>query len=224
MNSIYNSIKDIVNNLDLTIYVCSNVGNSVKVKNTLYLANGDTLIDDNGIIYKVSSLVVNEGFDLIPDDFISVFNLDKLYFYNVKLPTYLTGKALSVNSEYQQISSRTREKVPFIWLVTGFKEDLDTVENPMIYSNIKLFFLSDTDERKWLTEQHYDIVINRMRNLTIRFLDYIKNSVKYEYNSAKLIGQERFGVYVSNGAKEKIIDEDLSGVCLEVKLRINKDC
>jgi hypothetical protein len=224
MNSIYNSIKDIVSNLDLTIYVCSNVGNSVKTKDTLYIVNGDKLSDDNGVIYTVDNLVVNEGFDLIPDNGISVFNLDKLYFEGINLPTYLTGKALSVNSEYQQISRRTREKVPFVWLVTGFKEDLDVVENPMIYSNIKLFFLSDTNERKWLTEQHYDIVINRMRNLAIRFLDYIKNSAKYEYNRANLISQERFGVYISNGAKEKIIDEDLSGVCLEVELRINKDC
>lgn len=223
MNSTKKAIEKIVDNLDLTIYVQRVSDNVLTSDNTLYLLPNHKVKDLSGNIFTVSSMVVNGEINLTADNGTDIFIGNKLFMFGVSTPTFLIGYPKSANSEFLDISKRTRDKVPLIWLLLGYTEDYGARDSATInVPNTTIFFLTDTDEPRWLTEQHFDIAIDRMNNLVDRFLSYFDKRFDAMYNGSSKKPLPRFGVYVRNGAEERVIDEYLSGVELKLDLELNK--
>jgi hypothetical protein len=123
------------------------------------------------------------------------------------------------------MSKRTRDKLPLVWLLLGYEEDLGGRDASVItVNNTTLFFLTETNEREWLTDEHFDIAIERMNNLVDRFLSYFDNHLANRYVGSSKKPLPRFGLYVRNGSEERIIDDYLSGVELKLDLELTKKC
>jgi len=221
MIATYDIVRNIVNDIDNVIKVNSVVGNIFYTTNTKYLSN-KSIVKVNGVEYRVTSFVKNESVTLdLGGATVTATELE------LKKPTFLHGTASSVNNEYLEISNQTREKTPFIWLLRGYTDTFyDELSSKDRDSSIRLFFMDETNADKWRNDEHDTNAINQMYELSQLFIKVVQGSQIYDdLGTYSITDRPRFGVEIANrGSDSMIIDEDLSGVELNMILPIFKNC
>lgn len=202
-----------VNQLDLTIKLKRQEGNKLYVCKTLHLKPGRIIYDENDFVYQVEDLKSNEwilvtGVGVGPEIFEGKdINCPPVYF--------LTGTPSSVNSEYQQIEKHARNKMPCVWLNENYEEDANgpgsSVERVVVP---QLFFMDETDEKRWTNEQQHKMALQPMSNLADHFFESFKKDRLWKrLTPVKKTPRARFGVYIDGrGNDRKIIDEYISAV------------
>jgi hypothetical protein len=184
------------------IYVCS----------TLTLRNGSILVYNN-IDYKVAYIQNNEYVVVFPDE--NGIPFDGEYII-VPKPLFLHGSPISVNNEYLEISSDTRDKTPFSWLLRGLRESRPTEKASIIEVSLsgRLFLMDEANTPEWTNDSHDYYAVNPMYNLAVAFEEAVKKSPTINLSgNFEIIDRARFGVSVENkGSTKKIISDDLSGV------------
>lgn len=211
MISVYDTVRDLIKSDKFkTINVVKGDSNYTSC-NTMYMVDGDILISSEGYRYQVSNLtVINSSFELTPKDEAPIFlggflKIERDVFF-------IEGKPLTTNKEWEQASTRSKDKLPLIWLVTNYTESFGNEESGIVSaSNVLMYFMDVANEPKWTTEQHYDNTIKVMRNLVNRFRILMDDDSSLTRNSFNAKPWERFGRQDSKGSRKKIIDEDLSG-------------
>ena len=221
MIATYDIVRNIVNDIDNVVKVNSVVGNIFYTTNTKYLSN-KSIVTVNGVEYRVTSFVKNESVTLDLNGAVVTSTEMEL-----KKPTFLHGTASSVNNEYLEISNQTREKTPFIWLLRGYTDTFyDELSSKDRDSSIRLFFMDETNADKWRNDEHDTNAINQMYELSQLFIKVVQGSQIYDdLGTYSITDRPRFGVEIANrGSDSMIIDEDLSGVELNMILPIFKNC
>ena len=137
--------------------------------------------------------------------------------FNLYLPFYFHGTPIATDDELVK-ENEANSKTPMIWLLETFGEERE--QDPLSmhdrYFTGKLFFLTQADHEKWLTDEAYIKAIEPMDRLAQTFITYIESNpgdfdlptLKYKIDS-----YAKFGVYITNKGMEKNMFADkLSGV------------
>lgn len=139
---------------------------------------------------------------------------------------YYHGTVIATKEELDK-KELSSDKFPMAFLLEVLEDDFDNREGSRIDRNsqFRLFFLSETDENNWNTQEHYEFSIKPMRNLFYKFINHLDGSnLIGEFNSYKAINHAKFGVFVSSkgGHTQRIFNDKLSGVELRIDLPILK--
>ena len=143
---------------------------------------------------------------------------------------YYHGTVIATKEELarKELSS---DKFPMAFLLEVLEDNFNNSDDARIdrVSKLRLFFLSETDENNWTTQEHYEFSIKPMRNLLDKFITYLdRSNLIGKVDSYKAINHAKFGVFVSEkgGHTKRIFNDKLSGVELFIDLPIRKlkDC
>lgn len=216
-------IEDFIDTLDLSGVILSsshNTLNTTIVVNNLFHArkgmpifvdNNETVIVD--VNYDTNTIVVSGVYTLL-----SSFTLNS--------PFYFHGTPIATNNHISQAESS--DKYPMIYLYEIFQEvDQDLYSNLDWTSNIRLFFLDQSNFEDWTTDDHYTFVINGLNNLVDAFISQINESnlFKQDEETYTRTNHANFGVFVENqGHTTRFFDDYLSGVQVQFTLNVRKCC
>jgi hypothetical protein len=159
------------------------------------------------------------------------FNVDNAT--TLQRPSYFHGTTLATDKELlnNRNGNNKGEKYPILYLYEVLAEFFYTDKSKSALereSDLRLFFLSEANEKVWNTDEHYDNVINPMANLAHLFNVHVDNQAGFHVDDRyKITYHANFGNYRTNGHFEKIFtDVPLSGVELTNKItkRKFKDC
>lgn len=147
--------------------------------------------------------------------------------FTLDLPQFMHGTRTAVN---QELNSKpdSFDKWPMCYLYEVieekfFKEDSSAFERE---TDLLLFFLDESKKEEWTTTCHYDQVIEPMANLAHLFASQAEEGCAEIADSYSLVYHANFGNYDRKGHYEKIFSNNLSGVALKIKLKIetNSPC
>jgi len=225
-------VEDIVTSLVNKVVVNSVVNNNdgtftFFTDNTSYLApHKNSGIEINGNEYKILNteeypfefncfFTVESQVDLSS---ITEINLNSLYYHH--------GTAMATKSYLDNEKVPTWNKYPLVYLLEVLRDRFNNNENLRLdrTSRLRLFFLSETDEDNWNTDQHYEYSIKPMRNVLYNFIDSLNNNAEIgKFDNYEAINHSKFGVYESDkGHTRRIFSDKLSGVELIIDLPILK--
>ena len=144
-------------------------------------------------------------------------------------PYYYHGTPQTVNKEIDTDNIPTdKARYPAIVLWEIIRQDFDKDPISVVGNTARLTmsFLDTTNKIDWTIEEHYDNVIDQMEDEADRFIAIIK---KHPYISRfddySYIKHFNWGTFVQDkGHVRYILDENLSGLNLEIALPIKKNC
>ena len=135
-------------------------------------------------------------------------------------PFYLSGTHMATNNEWTKVTSNLMNKTPFIWLLeTITMEKYGSGDSRDFSSDIRLFFLDETDIVNYYTIDHRTQVVEPMEELVMSFISVVENypNIK-KLDDYLLVTFSRFGVEGVEGMFKNILDANLSGVELKITL------
>ena len=93
-------------------------------------------------------------------------------------------------------------------------------------SDVRIFFLDETDITNYYTKDHISNVVEPMTELALLFINAVNSDRKYlTIDQYEIINFTRFGNEQENGYFQNILDANLSGVELRIKLtRYKENC
>lgn len=143
-------------------------------------------------------------------------------------PFYLTGTRLAANNEWSMATPDLTAKLPLIWLLETINERFLGKGVPQEReSEIRLFFLNETNVREFYTKDHREQVVNPMQQLALEFVRVVESKPEFEtLEDFNIKTFSRFGVESQKGVLQNILDANLSGVELQLTLTRYKgyDC
>ena len=220
MANLVDIVQGIINQIDTSITVLSTDGVRVNLCSTLWISTDKRVEDGLGNVYKVTDFLNDEWIDVTPLGGAPVFGGSVVIAPSI---TFLDGSPSSINNEFAQVSRRTREKTPFIWLLEPYDDEPQALDSAIELKFLpRLFFMDEANAPKWVNDEHNKRAIKPMQNLVTAFKDVIDNDYSFKrLESFRRTTRPRFGVVVTNkGSDEKIIDEDLSGVEVNMTLEL----
>ena len=212
-NNLVDIVKGIVAQIDLNLTVLSITGDTVFLCSTLHFTPGSTVLDESGDPHTVTEIMDNAYVKTDP-----VFTGDVLTAPSI---TVLHGSPASTNNEYLGLEQVSRDKLPLIWLLESYDyEEMPLDSSILAKFEARMFFMDLTYEELWINDEHNDLAIKPMENLQVAFRNVIENNYSFKrLQSYRVKVRPRFGVDVTDrGSDKKIINEDLSGV--EVNMTI----
>ena len=224
-NNLVDIVRQIIDRIDLNIPVIS-VTNGVGVDkifvcNTMHITIGKHVMGSYGFEYVVTNFSFNEWVEVVPYNHSQPFSLQP-YLVAPQI-LFLHGSPASTNNEYLLVSQRTLNKTPFIWLLESYEYENLPLDSSVVASyDARLFFMDWANTPKWKNDQHNDLVIKPMENLSKAFINVIENDYTFKrLNGYKRRPRPRFGVEITDkGSDKTIIHEDLSGVDMSVTLEM----
>lgn len=187
--------------------------------NTMWLSVGDNLTvgSDTWVVKEVSinSYFVVTGVTItIPETI------------DLVLPYYYHGTVMSTNSELN-MTKISSDKFPMIYCLEVFREvynsnPADAIERE---SSMRLFFLTENNFKNWITEDHYENVINPLRSMLDSFVSGVNDGVGFgKIEDFTTTNHVNFGTFTANeGHLKNLFDDNLSGIELEVTIPIVRD-
>lgn len=140
-------------------------------------------------------------------------------------PFFITGTKLATNNEWTIASNDLNQKLPLIWLLevideTGYGEE-SIFEREI---NARLFFLDETDPSQFYTKDHREKVVKPMQQLMFDFIETINTMTEFapveQFNYRTF---SRFGTETDKGVLQNVLDANLSGVALDIRITRYKE-
>lgn len=143
---------------------------------------------------------------------------------NITLPEpfYITGTRLATNNEWNEADRDLMKKTPLAWLLETIRMKVYGRGSSYDWeSEFRIFFLDETNVTQYYTADHREQVVKPMTKLAQMFIDIITNDFRFvPFEDYELITFSRFGVEQENGMFQNVLDANLSGV--ELRLRLIK--
>ena len=209
-------LKRVISEMIIPFKVKTSVDNNdgtftIETCNTQYL-NECSIISVNDRDYTVVSIENNTNVTLMGTP---VLTED----FELRPPLFIPDTPQGANNELYKLKSDLN-RYPFIWLLENFPTTyLDDGSHNVAESRVRLFFLNATQDGKWLEDEHRKFCIEPMINLCDLFLRELELKVSGKLERFVITNRIRFGN--SNG-ENKILDEYLSGVELDIELPVRK--
>lgn len=215
-------LKNVINSMNREIVINSVVGNVLNVSRTLNVTIYKVLTDSNGLQWKVVDFEANQSITVEPFGHSDPFTATSIF---SPLPLFLHGTPMSANNEYLVIDNKTREKTPFVWFLSPYTENKEGVMSSIDYTaQVRLFLMEEANNPKWLNDDHDKYAVNPMFELAEMIIQKL-NSL-YNVNRIDdwvIRDRARFGIEIANrGNTNRIIDEDVSGVEMNVSFAVQK--
>jgi hypothetical protein len=204
-------IADLVTQIDNTIQgkfiAMEEVTETCRTK---YARTGKYVKDSNDIEYLITQVDT--------DNFIKAGQADGLLY--LPQPYYISGTRLAANREWTISESDLMKKTPLIWLlhdVRYFQYGRESVYD--WESDLRIFFLDETDVTDYYTADHISNVVEPMAELCKLFIETVNKNRSYKtIETYEIINFTRFGVEEQSGVVRNILDANLSGVELSITL------
>ena len=129
---------------------------------------------------------------------------------------YYHGTVIATKEELKR-KELGSDKFPMAFLLEVLKDKFNNADDARIerVSPLRLFFLSETNENDWTTQEHYEFAIKPMRNLLYKLIAYLDNSALIgKIESYEAINHAKFGVFVSEkgGHTKRIFNEKIKAL------------
>lgn len=228
-------MKQLKETVDIIEEFVSGVQNTVQIKsiedlgdnlykivtcNTSYLfPMMEFTVDDVDYVVQLDGFVSNKEFIIKGSQTIteSVITLPPMKYFH--------GTVIATVQELKQ-KQFSKDKFPMVYLMETLRDQFDNSVGSAINrtSFLRLFFLCETDEDNWNTNEHYNYAILPMRNALYQFVDTLDRSALIgQFDGYEAVNHAKFGVYMSNvGHTKRIFNDRLSGVELQINLPIKK--
>lgn len=208
-------LKELIGSTAHTVTIDSivdNGGNSYTIEtcNTYYLNYGKKFTIST-VEYTVTGIILNTSVTFTGSTIPTVDS------FEIDPPTFVHGTPKMVNAEWQSV-------YPVIWLVEIHDTEYDERPQARIKAtpNFNLLFLDETNKQDWTVGDHYENVIDTQLNEISFFIQTLKRRrdlFETELLSYQTTNHVNFGDYIVNkGYDKKILNDDLSGVQLNIKL------
>lgn len=200
------------NSGDLKTYSCD----------TKWARVGKIVLDSLNNEYLITDISPNEWIltndtDPLPPNLDGVIQLP--------IPYFISGTKLATNSEWTKATPNLLQKTPLIWLLEvirlkGFGRE-STME---LETDLRIFFLDETNVAQYYTADHRENVVYPMEQLAMEFINTIGRNRNFKtIEEYEMITFSRFGVERDNGVFQNILDANLSGVELRIRLEKFKE-
>jgi len=216
MKDITKQIGQIVDNIDLTVEGVYNLALDRLDFCATKWARPGKYIYKEGDQFLINSFVIDETLSITATGpFIGGPGT-----YELEKPFYLPGTKLAANTEWTKKSLNLREKTPFIWLYEVIRlKTYGRGDSREYESELRIFFLDETNVKDYYTADHRENVVMPMQNLALQFIEALQKDRNFKTVEDYVIVQfSRFGVETDKGVIENIIDANLSGVELRITL------
>ena len=112
-----------------------------------------------------------------------------------------------------------------IWLFEIIRQtNYGRNDTRLFSSDLRIFFLDETNIRDFYTEDHRREVVYPMMRLAQSFIDIIQKDRRFQrFENHEIISFSRFGVEQETGVIQNILDANLSGVELRFPLTMYKN-
>jgi hypothetical protein len=217
-NEISNIIKELVLSIDNTIFgTFDEDSGKTFFCNTKWARIGKEITNEGGDLFLITDIEPNEW--IIAEHVGGANDLDGLIY--LPEPYWITGTKLAANMEWTKGNASVLNKTPLIWLVELIRYRKFGRESTVNFeSDLRLFFLDETNVTQFYTADHRDNVVYPMEQLVNEFIEVIKANKSFEtIENYEVITFSRFGVEQQNGMFKNILDANLSGVELRINLR-----
>jgi hypothetical protein len=222
-----NEIRDIVENLvlqmntqiigeydvnDLKTYSCD----------TKWARIGKIVKDSSDNEYLITDIAPNEWI-LTNDNDPLPPNLDGVV--QLPVPYFISGTKLATNSEWTKATPNLLQKTPLIWLLEVIRLKGFGRQSAMeLETDLRMFFLDETNVSQYYTADHRENVVYPMEQLAMEFINTIGRNRNFKtIEEYEMITFSRFGVERDNGVFQNILDANLSGVELRIRLEKFKE-
>jgi len=208
--------KEVIDKLPLKIAVNSKTGNTLYVSDTYFLRKGSKIKDDGGFNYQVSSFKKDEYIIVNASGFSGSIHCER--------PKFMWGTQLATNAEYLQKGADSEDKLPMIWLLDNWQENLNGSRSGMEGSvNCRLFFI-DTSKFDMINDEIKDDWQKPMFRLSEVFMQTLENNIStFDLLTSKVRRpRTRFGTETEQGTDATIIDDELTGCELICDVNINR--
>lgn len=213
-------LEEVVSSIDTTIEGANSAPNVALFCSTKW-ARPDKIIER---ITDGEKWVIT---DVVPDQEITVTYLGTTIpeptfegLFQLPIPFFITGTRLAANNEWTMATTNVMAKTPIIWLLETVREVIYGREQSLERSSdVRLFFLDETNVKDFYTKDHREQVVQPMQMLVEAFIKSIngnaafKNVTEYQMRTFS-----RFGVETQQGVIQNILDANLSGVELQFTL------
>ena len=219
-------IEQLVSQIDNTITGTFNiVENRTDVCHTKWVRIGKKVFDESGNEYVVTDLEVDAWLKVEPVDPLNTISLEG----NITIdePFFITGTRKSTNSEWTKNTNFLLEKTPLVWYLDSIRFRSFGRDSALDYeSEVRIFFLDETNVRQFYTKDHRIQVVKPMNALVEEFMQVLKKNRNYKrIDDFEVLTFSRFGVETREGVLENILDANLSGVELRLTLtRFKENC
>ena len=216
-------IKDIVLDMNCTVFgVYDSVNLRTNICDTKWARIGKTVTNSTGDEYRIIDMIVDEWIQVTPITPNAPILEDLI---NLPSPFWITGTKIATNREWTISGKNVTEKTPIIWLLQTLRITKYGRENTLDFNtDVRLFFLDETNVLNYYTEDHLDLVVFPMERLVKEFLDTITRTRQYKtIEDYEIITFSRFGVEQNEGMFKNILDANLSGVELRIGLEKYKE-
>ena len=218
INDIAFIIEDLVDAIDCTIDGTFNVSEGVtEYCDTKWARNGKTVSDSSGNEFLITGIEYDES--ITSDSLTAPFPpLEGETF--LPKPFFISGTKKATNREWTIAGSNVTEKTPIIWLLETIRERKFGRESVFEReTEVRLFFLDETNVREFYTQDHRREVVYPMSKLVEAFIETIRLNRKFlTIEDYTIKSFSRFGVEQENGMFQNVLDANLSGVELILSL------
>jgi len=135
-------------------------------------------------------------------------------------PYFVPGTKIEANREWTISTNDLTQKTPLVWLLHGIRYNSFGKESVYAWeSDLRIFFLDETDILNFYTKDHIQQVVIPMTKLADEFVKVVKNDRSFlRVDNWEIVEFSRFGTEQENGYFKNILDANLSGVELRIKL------
>ena len=111
-------------------------------------------------------------------------------------PFYISGTKIATNNEWTISGNDLTTKTPLAWLLEIIRVRKYGRGNTIDFeSDIRMFFLDETDITNYYTKDHRENVVYPMQNLAMEFIEIIQENRQFQtLEDFELITFSRFGV------------------------------
>lgn len=225
ITDVADEVGTLVQSIDYTLTGELNVDISPNVWvtcNLKWARVGKIVIDPvTGNSFTIVEIMENEGLILeaLPTNPTNEPAGNMLY---LPYPFYLSGTKIAANSEWSKVSNSLMAKTPVVWLLELIRFKSYGRESTIDFeSDLRLFFLDETNVTQFYTSDHRSNVVSPMTELASEFINTIGSLRQFKtVDQYEIITFSRFGVEQDQGVFKNILDANLSGV--ELRLTLTK--
>ena len=218
-NEVSNIIKGLCTSIDNEVYgVYDSQVDKTYICNTKWMRVGQIVEDSNGDQYVIVSIEYDEYVTWEPVDQSNTNDLEGVI--TLPEPYWITGTQLATNREWTISSPNLSSKLPLVWLLEVIRMRKYGMESTLDFdADIRMFFLDQTNPTQYYTEDHRNLVMYPMEKLCEEFLNVVNEDPRFvRYDDYELITFSRFGTEQRDGMFANILDANLSGVELRIRL------
>jgi len=224
MKDVAKVVEELVNAIDCTINAKYDINTGgFKSCHTKWMRVGKSVCNVDGSEYKVNAL--NRDVEFFAEAVLgSATPLDKGAI-TLQSPFWISGTHIATNNEWAKASANLLSKTPLAWLLEALRMQKYGLGSTIDFdSDIRIFFLDETDIVNYYTADHREQVVEPMEELAKGFIDAVASNRKFKtIEDYEMLTFSRFGVERSDGMFQNILDANLSGVELRVTLTKYKE-